>query len=117
MPKNAIFFRAHFQTHPKIGHACGLHKENAACHVECAWMARKFPAGAFSFEIEGDEIRLIYNNRVVAKKILPLLLDDLPVNSRSNPLGKWSAAWYHLLAFDPEKAEELRILASKSGHD
>jgi hypothetical protein len=80
-------------------------------------MARKFPAGAFSFEIEGDEIRLIYNNMVVDKKILPMMLEELPIGARANPLGKWSAAWYHLLAFDPEKAEELRALAAEADRD
>lgn len=79
-------------------------------------MGRKFPAGVFSFEVEGDEIRLIYNNKVVDRRILPLLLDELPMNAHASPLGKWSAAWYHLLAFDPEKAEELRALVAKDNH-
>jgi hypothetical protein len=78
-------------------------------------MVRRFPAGAFSFEIEDSEIRLIYSNKVVDRKVLPLLLDELPLSGRAGPLGKWSAAWYHLLAFDPEKAEELRALATNSG--
>ena len=80
-------------------------------------MVRKFPAGAFSFEIENDEIRLIYSNKVIDRKVLPLVLDELPLGSRATPLGNWSAAWYHLLAFDPEKAEELRALAIKDSHD
>ena len=75
-------------------------------------MVRKFPAGAFSFEIEDDEIRLIYSNRVIDKRLLPLVLDELPVSGRATPLAKWSSAWYHLLAFDPEAAEELRALAA-----
>ena len=80
-------------------------------------MVRKFPAGAFCFEIEDDEIRLIYGKKVIDKRILPLLLDQLPMHDRATPLGKWSAAWYHLLAFDPENAEELRALATKDSHD
>lgn len=79
-------------------------------------MVRKFPAGAFSFEIEDDEIRLVYNHKVIEKRVLPLLLDELPIG-RTTPLGKWSSAWYHLLAFDPEKAEELRSRATQDSHD
>ena len=75
-------------------------------------MVRKFPAGAFSFEVEDDEIRLIYSNKVIDRRFLPLLLDELPLSGGATSLGKWSSAWYHLLAFDPEKAEELRALAT-----
>lgn len=80
-------------------------------------MVRKFPAGAFSFEVDGDEILLIYNNKVIDRKFLPLLLDELPLGGHATPLGKWSSAWYHLLTFDPEKAEELRALATQDNPD
>jgi hypothetical protein len=46
-----------------------------------------------------------------------MMLEELPIGARANPLGKWSAAWYHLLAFDPEKAEELRALAAEADRD
>ncbi len=75
-------------------------------------MVRGFPAGAFSFEIDDDEIRLIYSNKVIDRRLLPLVLDELPLSGRATPLAKWSSAWYHLLAFDPEAAEELLVLAA-----
>ena len=78
-------------------------------------MVRKFPAGAFSFEIEDDEIRLVYNNKVVDRRPIPLLPDELPIVRTTSSLGKWSSAWYHLLAFDPERAEELRTIATQEG--